>query len=189
MKNIGIFLLSAITIAMYSFDSSEPLTRNIFDFNSSSDAVDWKIVNDDVMGGISTSKFTITSDGTGLFKGKVSTENYGGFASVRFSSEPVNVNDMKSIKIRLKGDGKEYQFRIKHNETDYYSYVQTFSTNGKWQSVKLKLNEFYPSFRGRKLNMRNFNKTSIEQFSILIANKKDETFEIELDRIDLISDL
>jgi hypothetical protein len=101
--------------------------------------------------------------------------------------EPITVENMKTVKIKLKGDGKDYQFRIKHKTSDYYSYIKSFSTNGNWQTIELNLSDFYPSFRGRKLDIPNFDKNSIQQISILIANKKNESFELALDKIELNS--
>ena len=164
-----------------------PSSTVVFDFSSASDISPWKIVNDDVMGGISSATFTMNSEEKGLFKGEVSIENYGGFASVRYAMEPITVENMKTVKIKLKGDGKDYQFRIKHKTSDYYSYIKSFSTNGNWQTIELNLSDFYPSFRGRKLDMPNFDKNSIQQISILIANKKNESFELAIDKIELNS--
>ncbi len=42
----------------------------------------WRIVNDGVMGGLSSSKATIKDDKI-IFSGNVSLENNGGFASLR----------------------------------------------------------------------------------------------------------
>ena len=43
----------------------------------------WNIVNDGVMGGISTSSLSINSNSILIFKGYLSLENNGGFASTR----------------------------------------------------------------------------------------------------------
>jgi NADH dehydrogenase [ubiquinone] 1 alpha subcomplex assembly factor 1 len=63
--------------------------------------------------------------------------------------------------------------------------VHQFSTSGEWENIKLKISEFYPQYRGRKLNSPNFNFESIEQLSFLIANKQDENFELLIDWIGL----
>jgi hypothetical protein len=47
------------------------------------------------------------------------------------------------------------------------------------------MSEFYPQFYGRKLNTHNFNFTSIEQMSFLIANKQEEDFRLLIDWIGL----
>ena len=159
---------------------------DIFKFTKKSNIKNWRIVNDGVMGGLSSSTFSLNKEGRGVFKGTVSTENYGGFASVRYYTKKIKLDGQGFISIKVKGDGKNYQFRIKHKQSDYYSYINTFSTSGQWEEIKLKLDDFYPGSRGRKLDIPNFDKNSIEQISILIANKKNERFELELESIQII---
>jgi hypothetical protein len=178
-------LLSIQIMALFVTTHPEESTTRLFDFTQDSDIKNWRIVNDDVMGGISTSSFGLSDSGHGIFMGKVSTDNNGGFASVRYTMKKFKCENLKTIKIRLKGDGKDYQFRIKNKSADYFSYITTFSTSGEWETVEMNLEDFYPSFRGRKLDQPNFNKSSIEQVSILIANKKNETFKLEIDNIEL----
>ena len=43
----------------------------------------WNIVNDDVMGGISTSYLSVSDEKNLIFNGNLSLENNGGFASSR----------------------------------------------------------------------------------------------------------
>ena len=181
---LGALFLVALGIA----GITEPLNEKkitLFDFNNTSNISNWKIVNDDVMGGVSTSSFERDKNGIGVFQGRVSTENYGGFASVRYSMKKTKIEKATTVRIRLKGDGKNYQFRIKNKSSDYFSYIKTFSTSGDWQIVEMNLSDFYPSFRGRKLNKPNFDNDFIEQISILIANKKNEKFRLEIEKIEL----
>ena len=56
--------------------------KTLFDFSTATNAPAWQVVNDDVMGGVSTSRFSVTN-GVAVFRGEVSLENNGGFASVR----------------------------------------------------------------------------------------------------------
>ena len=72
----------------------------------------WRIVNDDVMGGISKSNLYLNSNGNLIFEGEVSLENNGGFASCRLGTKNGEMNGIKSFKIKLKGDGKIYKFRV-----------------------------------------------------------------------------
>ena len=55
----------------------------IYDFNVDSSFRNWAIVDDGVMGGLSAGNLGIQKDGSGLFYGYVSLDNYGGFTSVR----------------------------------------------------------------------------------------------------------
>ena len=161
-------------------------SKIIFDFNEETNIQNWNIVDDVVMGGRSSSQFKLNSDGYGVFEGQVSLANNGGFSSVQYQFEKIEVTKYAKIKIRLKGDGKDYQFRVKDNSRNYYSYITTFSTSNEWQDVEIDLKDMYPSFRGRRLNAPNFSHKYIEQIVFLISNKKDENFELIIDSIELI---
>ncbi len=157
----------------------------IFDFQKSSDTKNWQIVDDGVMGGLSAGNFEITKAGHGRFWGEVSLENNGGFSSLRYNFKELSTTDYSKLKMRIKGDGKDYQIRIKHNRRDYYSYIYTFSSPEDWATVEVNLKDMRPSFRGRFLDMDNYNHDSIEELTFLIANKKEESFELMIDKIEL----
>ena len=160
-------------------------TIKIFNFNKNSNIYSWRVVDDNVMGGKSSSNITLSEDGYGVFSGTVSLENNGGFSSVRHIFNPLEVTNQNKIYLKIKGDGKDYQLRIKDNSKNYYSYIKTFSTSGVWQEIEIPLKEMYPSFRGRKLNSPNFSQNSIEEIVFLIGNKKNETFQLIIDKIEL----
>jgi len=165
------------------FTPSNPIL--LFDFSKKSDLEGWFVVNDDVMGGRSQSSFALNEDGNGLFKGKVSLENNGGFSSVHYRFKPVEIGNAKDLVIRLKGDGKKYQARIYANRNDYHSYIAYFETSGQWQKIEIPIKSMYPSFRGRKLDKPNFSENTIEEIAILIGNKKAESFVLEIDKVEL----
>ena len=158
----------------------------IFDFNEKSSLTKWRIVHASVMGGIWSSSIKINEQGNGVFSGSVSTKNNGGFASVQYSFEKIKTNVSDVVQIRLKGDGKNYQFRVKANKNQKYSYITTFSTSGEWQTIQIELSELYPSFRGRKLDLPNFKHSTLEEITFLIANKNNESFELQLDKVELV---
>lgn len=155
----------------------------LFDLKTSKNIQNWSVVDDRVMGGVSRGNITIHEEGFMVFSGIVSTDNYGGFSSVRANFEAVNVSKSKAIKIRLKGDGKTYQFRIKPQESTYYAYVKSFKTTNDWETIEIKLSEMEASFRGRKLNIPNFNHDTISELAILIGNKTKERFELKIESI------
>ena len=155
----------------------------IFDFNKKSDLQDWIIVNDVVMGGRSSSTFKLDEDGLGVFEGNISLENNGGFSSLRYRFLKRTIKGATQVKITLRGDGKKYQFRVKSNAGDYYSYIVPFLTSGEWQEIVIPLGDMYPSFRGRRLNQPNFSNDSIEELTFLIGNKKSERFKLLIDKI------
>jgi NADH dehydrogenase [ubiquinone] 1 alpha subcomplex assembly factor 1 len=157
----------------------------IIDFNQETDIKNWRIVDDVVMGGKSSGTFKLNEDGLGVFEGEISTDNNGGFSSLRYRFDKLKVKDYAKVIIKLKGDGKDYQFRIKANSNDSYSYISSFNSSGEWQEIEILLEDMYPSFRGRKLDQPNFEKDYIEELAFLIGNKKKEKFKLLIDRIEL----
>lgn len=157
----------------------------IFDFNTDSDLRDWVIVDDVVMGGRSSGAFSVGREGHGVFEGTVSLENNGGFSSLRYGMSKILIGDYKKVVLTLKGDGRAYQFRVKSNSRDYYSYIYSFVTSGEWEEIEVPLSAMYPGFRGRKLDRPNFNNAHIEEIRFLIGNKKPESFKLLIDKIEL----
>jgi hypothetical protein len=146
----------------------------------------WAVINDGVMGGLSKGKLEVTTEGHGRFSGTVSLENYGGFTSIRCAVADIAVNEGSKIQLRIKGDGKDYQFRVKHKARDYQSYITTISTTGEWETIDIPVSDLYPSWRGQKLDMPDFDQSSINEFTFLIANKRNENFELLIDEILLL---
>ena len=129
--------------------------------------LDWRIVNDGVMGGLSSSKIEIHAEGQAKFSGRVSLQNYGGFASIRGLIS-----------------GKKYDFRIRtNNRFDRVSYKLEFQTKkNQWTTHEFLLSEFVPTFRGRILkNIPPIEASEIKQVGILIAGKQEGYFELILD--------
>lgn len=155
----------------------------IFDFKKSVDVQHWKVVDDVVMGGESSGTFKVKNN-VGAFEGNISLDNNGGFSSLRYDFEKVLIGDYTKVIITLKGDRKDYQFRIKSNSGDY-SYVASFSTSGEWEEVEIPLKMMYPSFRGRKLDQANFSDDHLKEITFLIGNKKEESFILLLEKLEL----
>lgn len=157
----------------------------IVDFSTGDDINNWRIINDAVMGGKSSSSFTKSAEGYAVFQGKVFLENNGGFCSVRYQFDMTSVEDFSGLAVTLKGDGKMYQFRIKANTRDYHSYISYINTSGDWQEIEIPLHKMYPTWRGMELDMPDFNHSQIEEIGILIGNKKAESFELYIEKIEL----
>lgn len=159
------------------------LNQIIFDFTKDSDISAWRVVDDVVMGGRSQGSFRLNENGNGLFSGDVSLENNGGFSSLRYRFKQIEVLSNTKVVLKVKGDGNDYQFRVKDSYQNFYSYIKTFKTSKEWQLIEIDLSEMYPSFRGRKLAMENFSSEVIQEIAILIGNKKEQSFMLEIDQI------
>jgi NADH dehydrogenase [ubiquinone] 1 alpha subcomplex assembly factor 1 len=84
--------------------------RVLFSFAEKS--ADWFVVNDGVMGGVSSSTIKL-ENGVLVFEGQVRLENNGGFASVRSNSSEQNLSDFSGIVLKLRGDGKMYALNLR----------------------------------------------------------------------------
>jgi NADH dehydrogenase [ubiquinone] 1 alpha subcomplex assembly factor 1 len=157
----------------------------LFDFSSSSDWSGWAIQNDVVMGGESSSNLSRSAAGNAVFTGDVSLRNNGGFASLQSHFTPKDIRGYAKALIRLKGDGKHYQFRLKASLDERASYIYTFKTSGEWQTIEIPLNNMEPSYRGTKLDQPNFNANEMQEVRFLIGNGKEENFRLEIDKIAL----
>lgn len=163
-------------------------TELIFNFEKDSELGNWSTVDDVVMGGRSNGSLSVTDDGHGLFSGTISLDNNGGFSSLRYTFNSILVQKDNLIKIRLKGDGKQYQFRVKNKVSDYKSYTTRFETTEDWQHIEIRLGDLFPTFRGRKLSRPDFDHDSIEEIRFLIGNKRPESFQLLIDKIELVKE-
>ncbi|WP_232771594.1 CIA30 family protein [Tenacibaculum sp. Bg11-29] len=155
----------------------------IFDKNNTNQR--WYITNDDVMGGISNSSMKLDEENKMIFSGNVSLDNNGGFAMTRLPVS-INLDDEKTkLVLKLKGDGKKYQLRIKAKNNQRFWYIQSFQTSKSTEEIELPVHKFYASFRGYKLNVDNFSGAKITEIAILIGNKKKEAFKLSIEKITL----
>ena len=159
--------------------------EKIYVFSPKTNIREWRNVDDGVMGGISKSNIKLTEAGHGEFSGSVSLANNGGFGSIQMYKSIKRPTEKKFIVLRVKGDGKNYEFRLKGGIYQSHSYVHQFATSGEWETIKLEISEFFPQLRGRRLNIPNFNFETIEQISFLIANSREEDFKLLIDWIGL----
>ncbi len=158
----------------------------LFDFNSPETSGQWNIVNDGVMGGISQSNMTLNPDGTATFKGEVSLENNGGFASVRAELNYIPKKEFKSVMVRVKGDGNIYNIRFRTNKNfDGYAYQAKIKTEkNDWKEFKIPFADFIPVYRGKTVqNKPPLVSSDMAQIGFLIADKQKGTFELTLDWI------
>lgn len=149
------------------------------------------IVNDTVMGGRSSSKYSMNEQ-TVTFNGDVSLRNNGGFASLRMVWPFEDTVASNKVQLKLTGDGKKYQFRLR-TDRGYAgaSYVYEFETiKDTSMLIEMNLEQFIPSFRGRVLtNMPKLRLEDVKQMGLLIAGKQTGKFSIQLESISVLPKL
>jgi hypothetical protein len=95
----------------------------IFDFSIADSALGWSVVNDTVMGGVSSGQLAM-EDGLMIFSGELSLDNNGGFASVRSpaiesrSTQSSNVSwaDRSGPRIVVQGDGRTWTVEVRTDD-------------------------------------------------------------------------
>ena len=146
----------------------------------------WRIVNDGVMGGLSSSKAMVNDDNKIIFSGNVSLENNGGFASLRSPVKDYNFEKFAGLEIKIKGDGKRYSVSMK--ETTYfngYFYTNSFETKKEeWIVAQIPFNQFKLYYFGKDTNSsKKIPLDNIKEISLLIGDKQEGEFNAEIDYI------
>ncbi|MGD0262945.1 MAG: CIA30 family protein [Verrucomicrobiota bacterium] len=180
LRRVAALGLTGLAITMNTHAASE---RMLFDFQAPTNSPAWQIVNDDVMGGVSTSRFQILTNGGAVFSGVVSLENNGGFASVRSSPARHDLTGCGCFVIRLRGDGHRYKFTAR-TETGFDAplYQCAFVTQrGEWEEHRLAFKDFVPTFRGRILtDVPLLNPANVTSVGFLISDQQAGPFRLEI---------
>lgn len=144
----------------------------------------WIIVNDTVMGGRSNADLVLADEYL-HFYGQLSLENNGGFASTRRVHASVSWQNKQPIQIRLMGDGRQYQFRLRTNKTfNGVAYVANFQTQpNKLQTLSFKTDDFTAQFRGRKVQAPVLNLSEVNQIGFMLADKTPGQFNLKIAEI------
>ena len=165
---------------------SDARAQSITEFDGK-DGMNWQVVNDGVMGGLSVGKLTPNQTGTMMFSGMLSLENNGGFSTFRSGDLKLDLSNNLGLLLRVKGDGRTFQARL---ATDAVfrgmevSFAVEFATiKNEWVEVKVPFANFKGSFRGLDLPKEQLDASKVRRIGILIGDKKQAPFAVELDFI------
>ena len=152
------------------------------DFTSASPDLGWYVVNDTVMGGRSDGGFEI-DDGELSFTGRTNTRG-GGFSSIRSGPLAVDLSPADGIRVRVKGDGRRYTWRLTTDARIYgreVAYWADFDTaEGEWETIDIPWSEFIPRGRGSVLSGPPLNTREITGMGLMIYDKRDGPFQLLL---------
>ncbi len=133
----------------------QPATdRVLFDFtNPTADIKEtWGALDDVVMGGVSQSNIRLANN-QAIFSGIVSTDNNGGFASVRTRNfqPPLDLSGFEGIELKVKGDGKRYKFITRcEGKWDGIGYCYSFDTIYNFPTtIRIPFKDLIPVFRAK----------------------------------------
>ena len=158
------------------------------DFGKNKSGDDWRIVNDGVMGGLSKS-ITTLSENSMVFKGEISLENNGGFASMRTLITAGVLTRCKTISIRYKSNHTDRTFglSLKNSQQYYIPYYKSLFTPNTtdWTVLTLNLSDFKHYRIGEIIGDKMPTAALDDVFNIviIISDKKAGPFKIEIDYI------
>ena len=112
---------------------------------SSSLGTQWRLVTDQVMGGVSNGELTLDN-----YKGKnclrmrgdVSTDNNGGFVQIALDltqDEPLDASAYAGIELSISGNNEHYNIHIRTTDLwlPWQSYRFSFKTTPDWQIIRI----------------------------------------------------
>jgi hypothetical protein len=161
----------------------------VADFSDPAETSRWAAVHDRVMGGVSEGGLAFDTAGFARFTGVVSLDFGGGFASVRRSPADLGLAGAEALRIRVRGDGKTYQLRLRPgNRLDGVTWQSSFAPGEDWMDVVLPLADFNPVFRGRPVpEAGTLERAAARQVGLLIAGKQSGPFRLEIRSIEALS--
>ncbi len=159
-----------------------------FNFGTKHNNSNWRIVNDGVMGGLSTSLLK-TYDNSILFSGTTSLKNNGGFASMRTYFDQGALDGSKTMTIRYKSNSvkREFGISLKDSQRYYIPYYKfTFTPKTKdWEEITVALKDFKHVRLSQTIGPQMPSEFLKEAYSLvlIVGDKKAGDFDIEIDYI------
>ena len=172
MRRHTLMVAAVVVLAATAAGTFERNSMVIIDFSRSETI--WPHINDGVMGGVSSGRMA-PGDGYATFQGVVSFDNNGGFSSVRSQPALHDLSEYDGLRVRLRGDGKRYGFRLKTDSSfDGVSYqVFVEPPAGEWVELELPFDDFVPVYRGRVVRDHpKLNPARIMTFGLIISRQE-----------------
>lgn len=164
------------------------MPKVLFDFADPDVANAWHAIDDRVMGGVSRSTLRTDPGGHAVFEGEVSLERNGGFASVRSAPAERVKAGAQFCTVEVRGEAKCFKLNLLTGDAfDGLNYQATFTPEpDRWQTLRLPLAEFRPSFRGREVpGAPPLAPTRIRQVGLMIAERQAGPFALAIRQISL----
>lgn len=175
LLNLLLFLIMTSTTAQFNFG-----TQHNTDV--------WRVVNDDVMGGVSKSKVEVKENSI-LFSGTTSLDNNGGFSSIRTTFPKGDLKDCKTmtIKFRSPNTNRSFGLSLKDSQKYYIPYYKFMfqPKSDDWQVLKVNLKDF----GYYKISEKIGNEMPLDfledvfNIALILSDGKEGTFQIEIDYI------
>jgi len=134
-----------------------------------------------VMGGRSQGSSFLTEAENRIFSGEISLKNNGGFSSVRTVGAEYDLSDYEGVTVKVRGDGRKYYFTARANNRSRVAFWYDMQTKaGELTTFKIPFSSLYATSFGTKLNGMKLNSKNITSFGLMLYDKNDGEFNLEL---------
>ena len=163
-----------------SATSMKRVSQSVFDFTQTDcDIAPWGSLDDVVMGGVSKGQIALRAladppEQAAMFSGVISTDNSGGFSSVRTRNfePPFDFAGWQGLRLRVKGDGQRYKFIARNSDGwDSPAYIYSFDTVAdSWVTVEIPFAEMVATFRAKSMpDAPAFDPAKIYSFQLMLS--------------------
>lgn len=150
----------------------------------------WYAVNDTVMGGVSDGDVSF-GENSMVFEGAVSTDNNGGFASVRSPQDETDLSMYSRVLIRLKSEGQPFSMVIADSPLWYANQFKydIVTSDEDWSTIEILFEDFeeytlmtgYPEPTGAILTSEDAEE--VIHMELMSKQFEDGDFRLEVDYI------
>ena len=154
---MGVFVLGALSFLACTVEknsqinepelnegaSEENLVTYRIDFGDDGVSSDWYALNDDVMGGVSYGVVRYAEDSI-VFDGEVSTDNNGGFVSLRSPNSDYDLSDFTHVELAYRSYGHSFTMILAEYNAWYEPKfeLEVMPESEDWTVVNVPLSEF-----------------------------------------------
>ena len=189
-RKIALALTPAVALASVadtpnSLAASQSLAcRPFVDFSNPKEVRRWRVVNDGVMGGLSSGEMRV-DDGTMLYTGLINT-NGGGFSSIRRTISPGTLRNAVALKFNHADDGRVYKVSIRSSAA-YRRRPISFQAPipPRDQGAVVALDDLRGSFRGYQAPGAQFDRDQAFEIGIILSDGIDGPFEMSMRSIEI----
>jgi NADH dehydrogenase [ubiquinone] 1 alpha subcomplex assembly factor 1 len=123
---------------------------SVFSFASGDDVGRWNVVNDTVMGGVSSGELTWAGEAM-VFTGELSLDNNGGFASVRSPLVDPRVAarwaEQPGLRLEMRGDGRSWAVNVRDSGASGGWIATVTPPVDEFASIEIPWRDFTPVTR------------------------------------------
>lgn len=171
-------------------DEPEPGCLRLTDFEVDAENLAWFVVNDNVMGGLSSGGPAFDASAM-TFEGAINT-NGGGFSSVRVQLGLGAFDGFTGLQVRARTDDRPYKViledaletrdrRVSHQAP----LVFEGPTDDGWQIARVNFADLGARIFGREVTSDAFRPDLANQLGIMLSDNIDGQFRVDIDWIDI----